>query len=528
MIGRFVWTVAALLPVALVAAVALAWPAIAAHHWWDDGLHRLVVREVVWWFDRLVPGVLVLSLAAALLGSRRATSHAALGAVVLAALARLTAIAPPPAGPNVLLVSIDTLRADRLGTYGHTLPTSPVVDARLAAQGVTFETVLSQSPKTTPSHMTMFTSLYPCMHGITMWDDAAGTGDVLSPRVRTLAELLRNAGWKTAAFTAGGPMHSSRGFDRGFDVYRNSKQLPRALEWLDANAGSGRFFVFFHTYEVHDPYTPPAKLVREFAPDYQGPLVDAVERIRSGVGGWEQAHKLFWESLDRNDPRAVTFLQRLYDAGIRNMDRGTLTQLLDALDRLGVANDTLVVFTSDHGEAFGEHGRFLHDDLYEGTLHVPLILRWPAGLPAGRRVAGRARLLDLMPTILDLVHVPAPPQTQGLSLAPLARGDGGALPDVVPSEHGPALAPVTTSVRRDDHTLLRIGDDEALFDLDSDPGERHNVLTMQPEAGATMRDALATWRTACATMHATYGPSGVGVAPEPETVRQLRALGYIE
>src|SRR6185295_2836354 len=137
-------------------------------------------------------------------------------------------------------------------------------------------------------------------------------------------------------------------------------------------------------------------------------------------------------------------------------------------------------------------------------------------------------LLDLMPTILDLVHVPAPPQTQGISLAPLARGATGALPDVVPSEHGPATAPVTTSVRRADHALLRIGDAESLFDLDTDPGERQNVLAMQPDVGAEMRDALATWRTACAAMHARYGPTGAGVAPQPETLRQLRALGYVE
>jgi arylsulfatase A-like enzyme len=526
-IGRFVSSVAWLLPVAVVASVALAWPAIAAHGWWDDGLHRLVVREAVWWFDRLAAGALGLALLSALVLRRRPTSHAAVGVLVLAALGRGLCIAPPPSGPNVLLISVDTLRADHLGAYGHTLPTSPVVDGRLAAKGVTFEDVLSQSPKTTPSHMTMLTSLYPCMHGVTMWEDT-GPGAVLSPRVRTLAEVLRNAGWKTAAFTAGGPMDASRGFDRGFDVYKHGSQLPRAVKWLDANAGRGRFFLFFHTYEVHDPYAPGEKLRAEFVRDDAGPLVEAVRKIRSGVGGWEQAHKLFWAAVDKNDPGSVATLQRLYDAGIRGMDRGTLTQLLDALDRLGVADDTLVVFTSDHGEAFGEHGNFLHDDLYAGTLHVPLILRWPGGLPAGRRVPGRARLLDLAPTILDLLHLPAPPQTQGLSLAPLARGGTGPLPDVVPSEHGPPLAPVTTSLRRDDHALLRTGETELLFDLDSDPGERQNVLSMQPAVGTAMRDALATWRAACATLHARYGPIGAGVAPAPETVRQLRALGYVE
>ncbi|HEV7735658.1 MAG TPA: sulfatase [Candidatus Binatia bacterium] len=527
MIGRLVSWLAVLLPIAIVAAIALAWPEVRAHGWCEDGMHRLALRAALWWFDRLVPVAFALALAGALLRRARPPSHWAISVLVMVGLARLLCLQPSTAGPNVLLISVDTLRADHLGAYGHTLPTSPVVDGRLAAQGVTFEDVLSQSPKTTPSHMTMLTSLYPCMHGVTMWDDS-GAGAVLSPRARTLAEVLQNAGWHTAAFTADGPMHASRGFDRGFDVHRHNQQLPRALRWLDANAGHGRFFVFFHTYEVHDPYAPPLKLLRTFDPDYEGPVLDAVRRIRGGVDGWDQGHKLFWDAVDRTDPRTVTFVQRLYDAGIRNMDQGTLTQLLDALDRLGVANDTLVVFTSDHGEALGEHGAFLHDDLYYDTLHVPFVLRWPAHLPAGRRVPGHARLLDLMPTVLDLVGVPSPPQTQGVSLAPLARGDGGTLPDVIPSEHGPALAPVTTSLRSADHTLLRIDATERLFDLGTDPGERSDVLTAEPAVAATMRDTVATWRAACAAMHARYGPSGPNVAPGPETVRQLRALGYIE
>ncbi len=529
------WVAAALVVTLAVAAVDAAREAIA-QGWWRDGLRGLVVDALWRRFDpwAAAAGGVMLVLASGVAVWRRRddgsrVSRLAVAVLALVALVRLGSAVEQRGrarGPNVLLISIDTLRADHLGAYGHPLPTSPALDRRLAAEGVTFEDVLSQSPKTTPSHMTMFTSLYPCVHGITMWDDATGTAPVLRDDVHTLAELLENAGWTTAAFTAGGPMHASRGFAQGFDEYRHSRQLERTREYLRAHRDRP-FFVFFHTYEVHDPYTPPPDLIARFDPEYRGPVLDAVATIRSGVAGWEHGHKLFWNAVDRNDPRTVRFVERLYDAGIRRMDDGTLTSLLDELDALGLRDDTLVILTSDHGEAFGEHGNFLHDDLYRGTLHVPLVLRWPGHLPPGTRASGRARLLDLLPTILDLTGVPVPAQAQGRSLAPAARGAAEAAPPPVFSEHGPALEPVQQAVRDTHWTLLRDGTGEQLFDLAADPAERHDLGNVAPVT-APLRDELGRWRDECRRLHGRYGPAGGAVAPEPDTVRQLRALGYIE
>src|SRR4029077_2808188 len=133
-------------------------------------------------------------------------------------------------------------------------------------------------------------------------------------------------------------------------------------------------------YQVHDPYTPPLELVDRFDGAYQGPIREAVKRIRQADPTWEDGHRLFWASVNAGAPRDVPFVERLYDAGIRHMDETTLATLLEQLDAFGEESDTLVVFTGDHGEAFGEHGRFLHDDLYAGTLRVPLILRFPGRL----------------------------------------------------------------------------------------------------------------------------------------------------
>jgi arylsulfatase A-like enzyme len=464
-------------------------------------------------------------------GTRAASSSR--GAwVALAAVAVVRAAAallpPVPDGPNVVLISIDTLRADGLGAYGNRFPTSPTFDAWLAAEGVLFTDVLSQAPKTTPSHMTMLTGLYPAVHGVTMWEGATAE-PTLNPRVHTLAELLRNAGWRTVAFTDGGPMHASRGFDHGFQVYTHGTPLARARRWLDRRAPGRRpVFLFFHTFEIHDPYTPPAAWIDQFDPDYRGPILDAVRAIRRGAENWEQAHALFWKAVDANDARAVTFVRRLYEAGIRHMDDMTLARLLADLAARDPSRDTLVVFLSDHGEAFGEHGAFLHDDLFRHTLHVPLVLRWPGRLPAGVRIDAPVRLLDVTPTILDLVGVPAPAYVQGRSLVPLLRGE--ALPPApVVSEHGPPhRTPRFQTLRQHGHTLLLQGDHMQLFDLATDPGERVDRAAAEPALLAQMRAELDRWQAECARLATTLGPEGEGVAPPPDVLKQLRALGYVE
>jgi arylsulfatase len=424
----------------------------------------------------------------------------------------------------VLLISIDTLRADRLGTYGYTRPTSPVLDARLTAGGVVFEQAWSQSPKTTPSHMTMLTSLYPSVHGVALWE-GTGAAPTLNPRVHTLAELLENAGYTTAAFTAGGHMHRDRGFVQGFDLFKHGDQLARLLAFLQARPRRP-FFAFFHTYQVHDPYVPPPEVVSAFVTDPVPAIAAAVERVRAGVDGWSQGHKLFWAPVDAADPRHVRHVSDLYDAGIRNMDDGTLTTILDALDTLAIADDTLVVLTSDHGEAFQEHGFFLHEDLSPEVLHVPLVLRLPGRLPASRRVRTPVGLVDVTPTILDLVGLPPPPDAQGTSLAALARG----------TDEAPAPRPLFAefsipgrryeAVRQGGVTVIRDRDDVHVWDTVADPGER---APLGPDPTVPLLSELDRWHDANARLARTLGPrAGDEVAPSPDTVKQLRALGYVE
>jgi arylsulfatase A-like enzyme len=253
-----------------------------------------------------------------------------------------------------------------------------------------------------------------------------------------------------------------------------------------------------------------------------------VKKLRNDESTWDDAHRLFWAAVDESEPRTVAFVARLYDAGIRHMDETTLRPLLDDLRDYGLERDTLVVFTSDHGEAFLEHGRFLHDDLHGETLHVPLVLRFPGRVPAGTRVTAPARLLDVMPTILDLLGVPAPPGSplQGRSLAALARGSPGAAEatDVVSEFSSTAHGRTYASLRRDGSTYIVDGGREAFFE---DAEEQADHAAERAAEVTDFRAALARWRAACEPLAARLGPRGEPVAPRDENVRRLRALGYV-
>ncbi|MBP7148502.1 MAG: sulfatase [Acidobacteria bacterium] len=429
--------------------------------------------------------------------------------------------------PNIVLVSIDTLRADKLGAYGFAGPTSPVLDRRLAAEGVTFTRVFSQSPKTTPSHMTLLTSLYPCVHGVEMWE----TGEqplALRDSIETLAELLHAAGYATVAFTGGGNVHAARGFAQGFDTYEHGQPFEKSVDWLRAHGREQKFFLFFHTYIVHDPYVHPLRFVRKFDSGYNGRLLGVVQKLNNTQGRWPMLARRFWSAVDHNDAPTVRFVEHLYEAGILRMDETNLAPLLALLDELGLARDTLLVFTSDHGEAFLEHGHFRHMDLYGETLHVPLVLRYPGRLPAGRRIDTPVTLLDVMPTILDLADVAVPGAAQGRSLVPLWSG-GTLEPRPIVSEwNGRTDGAPFEAVRDGGFTYIRQGSSELLFEIARDPGEHRSVAGEAPEVLAARRSQLAAWEKECRARAAALGPRPAGEAPSEETRRQLRALGYVE
>jgi hypothetical protein len=324
---------------------------------------------------------------------------------------------PAPAR-GVVLISIDALRADTLGLYGSPRPTSPFLDA-LARRALVFDNAFCQIPSTLPSHLSMFTGLYPSEH------DVFPPSDVLSSEIPTLPELFRAAGFRTFGHSEGGYVMGGYGFARGFEAWSDSpytddrdieRTFQRGLDDL-ATVGEGeRFFLFLHTYSVHDPYDPPAEYRARFWPGPPPP--GAFE----ATGPNFAAHNS--QLLDA-PPAAAAYYRALYEAGVAYMD-DVMARFFDELERLGLDDDTLVVFTSDHGEEFLDHGRYVHTQAYPETLRVPLLVVHP-GLERGRRVARIVELIDLLPTLAELTGLAPPDAISGESFADLFSGGDGRL-----------------------------------------------------------------------------------------------------
>jgi len=451
-----------------------------------------------------------------------------------ASLACLAALVAPVPGcsrerpPNVLLISIDDLRADRLGLYGYARDTSPAIDS-LARRGTLFENAFTTAPWTLPSHMSMMTSLYPSEHGINpvpMLRWSVRTLPVLPDRFVTLAERLRAAGYATAAFTNGGYVQGRLGFQKGFDRYFETHEkdsLPvleeEVLGWL---RGERRrpFFVFLHTMEVHQPFDPPESSIRE--------LGEEPPQLRS--------FGLFDQELIQGGEQEVTppLLARaglLYDAEIRYTD-GLIGVVVGELGARGELDGTLIVLTSDHGEEFYEHGSFGHGStLYDELLRVPLVMSGP-GVARGRRIDAPASILDIMPTVLDLVGSPLEGRRSGASLAPLldpsadpaALGDAGA-PRVLYAETRGSRRHLI-AVRRGSHKAildLQSGSLE-LYDLLRDPAETSDLAEASQALAQELRALLEAYRDGASAQ----APPAGGLAIDEETRSRLRALGYDE
>jgi arylsulfatase A-like enzyme len=445
---------------------------------------------------------------------------------------------PPPGSPSLVLISLDTLRADHLGCYGYERPTSPNLD-RFAAGATLFETAMSTAPKTGPSHMSMFTSLYPAVHGIGMLANADAR-DIevgpLHPDIRTLAEILHSRGYATAGYHGGGFMRAQFGFDRGFERYREGV-VEDAIAWLDEHAQERPFFLLFHTYEVHDPYTPEPPYDTLFSAGYDGRIIHDRRRLKTLAGSkdWANYSKLFWDRVDRDDPRDVAQLIALYDGEIAALD-ARLAGLLEAIEKR--APDSVVVILSDHGEQFGEHDDFVHSHVYQELVHVPLIVRRP-GQAAGKRVRRPVSLIDLAPTLLELLGAEPIEQFQGRSLAPLIVSGSGAGAEPAGASTRSELFSSNDgqrqyTVRDEDWRLISTPHGFELYDEVADPEEQTDLLSdparTSPRASAAYRrlsESLEHWQQANAVVAGRYRAAAKGEPLDDETIEQLRALGYL-
>lgn len=419
-----------------------------------------------------------------------------------------------PAGrddaPDLVLVSLDTLRADHVGVYGGTgAPGTPRLDA-LAAEGAVFEQAVTTYASTTASHASLMTGLYPVRHGV-RWP-----GQALGTTVTTLAEQLAAHGWRTGAVTEDGALAASAGFPRGFASYREI-QVPEAagvvshvpevtidaaIAWLGRHVDE-RVFLFVHTYAVHWPYVAPDA--------YRRPFVPAAGTGASGDGA------------------RFAELRHDYGAEVRYAD-AQVARLLDAVARRPGGERSVVVVTADHGEEFGEHGLWGHSrTVYDEILRVPLLVRAPGLIPAGRRIGTPTSLVDVMPTLLDLLGVPVPPGLDGESLAGRLRGEtpddrervvfAEVVPRQEPRDRLVAARTATAKWIRTESTPPRL----AAYDLTRDPGEREpldDAVTLARGA------ALLARYEAPAAGGADVPPAAAAV--DDATTEKLRALGYLQ
>jgi arylsulfatase A-like enzyme len=449
----------------------------------------------------------------------------------------------PP--PNVLLISIDTLRADHTSVYGYERATTPTLEA-LAEEGARFDAAYAPTATTAPSHASLFTSLYPPTHRVVK------NGRVLAQKHETLAEVLARWGYQCGAVVSSYVLNSRFEYDQGFESWNDDfseSDVPsgvtpweggevegqfhgmaddttrRAIRWLESRDTTRPFFLFVHYFDPHDPYSPPAGFAERFEatlpPDQQG---------------------------------GMDLLVASYDGEIAYTDQ-EIGRLLKVLTELGLSQDTLVVAVGDHGEGLMDHGHLNHGvHLYEEAVRVPLILRFPDRIPAGRSVSNPVELTDVAPTILELLR----PEVQladgaspagellrdptgaagGRSLASMLAADGAQPPD--PTERGPIyfyrrhyeatrVVGVSTAgekfALRDGRWKYILGDvprSEELYDLEADPGEQRDRHQAFPKVAARLSQQLATWRRSVTREDTPTQP-----LPESERAK-LRALGYVD
>ena len=401
----------------------------------------------------------------------------------------------PTEPTNVLLVTIDTLRADRIGCYGHRDASTPAIDG-LARRGVRFDTAVVQAPLTGPSHASILTGVSPLTHGF-----RNNSGFTLTTHVKTAAEVFRQAGYHTAAFVSGFPLDRRFRFSRGFETYDD--HLPRGtderrtphverfadattdavLKWLSARpatgeAAAGRWFLWVHYYDPHAPYEPPS---------------DLADRYRSAP----------------------------YDGEIAFVDR-QIARLFQALDSRGETARTIALVTADHGESLGEHGEDTHGIfVYDATLRVPWVMAGP-GIAAGKVSKTVARSIDVLPTLLDYARLSGQADIEGRSLR--AAADGEQMPDApsyaesLYAELELGWAPLH-AWRTADFKFIQAPRNE-LYDLREDAGETNNRFAQTSTQARELARALqAALRRP--------SPSVARPSVDPETTERLRSLGYV-
>jgi arylsulfatase A-like enzyme len=451
----------------------------------------------------------------------KAPSRRSLAPILLALVGCGPSTPPRETARSVILLSIDTLRADRLGCYGNERDLTPAMDA-LAARGALFTDSVASAPWTVPTHMSLLTGTHPATHRVD------GHRRALPADLPTLAEHLAAQGFTTGAIVNAPLLNRRHGFTRGFrdwklvpysetEVGSAPEILATARAWIEAR-GEERFFLFLHVYDVHSDYRPAEPYRARYVAPYDGPADGTTDQLK--------AFRLREPDAPELGPADARHLAELYDAEVRQLD-DVLAEFLDWIGESGRSADTLVVLTSDHGEEFGEHGDFLHGrTLHPELVDVPLLLAGP-GVPVGARLDVPASSVDLVATATSLLGVPTPASNEGVDLSLAWRAAGRIDPArILFSESrswmGREDEDVRSAVRSGPHALHHdsLTGGRRLYDHRRDPGEQLDLASEDPERAGELWDALEAYLTgARAAADETDAPTG-------QELGQLRDLGY--
>jgi len=423
--------------------------------------------------------------------------------------------------PNIILISIDALRADHLSCYGYHRNTSPNID-RLAGQGVLFKNSFSQATSTLPSHASIFLSQYVWRHKVDNRKKRLGNS------VTTLAKILKDKNYITCAFVSGGFLSSIFGFDRGFEIYDEGtpgnrgrykiSSYNKLLSWLES-ARNKKFFLFFHTYDVHSPYNPPS------------PYFDLYTKGRCEGKHLRMSKGIMPKRLNASKltPKEIDYIIAVYDGGINYVDE-QLGKIFDKLDQLDIDDNTIIIVTSDHGEAFKEHGRLRHGHKpYIELVHVPLIMKGP-GIPRNRIYENYVQHIDIVPTILEILNIPQREELQGRSLLSLMKNcEIQEYPKTYSwgkDKNKPQWPwPFSTSLRTKEWTYImnQDGSDE-LYDKINDPKEQNNLIEKRPLIAQELKEELEDF---IALTSETKPPVAEKVDIDKELKERLKSLGYL-
>jgi len=403
-------------------------------------------------------------------------------------------------GPNIILISIDALRADHLSCYGYHRNTSPNID-RLASQGVLFKNAFSQATWTLPSHASIFFSQYVWRHKVD------NRNKRLVNSFATLAEILKDRNYATCAFVGGGLLSARFGFfNQGFEIYDDgsprrrkhykiSSYINKLLSWLES-VRNRKFFLFIHTYDVHSPYNPPA------------PYFDLYTKGRC--------------------EGELDYIMAVYDGGINYVD-DQLGKIFEKLDQLGIDDNTIIIITADHGEAFREHGRLGHGHKpYIEIAHVPLIMKGP-GIPRNRTYENYVQHIDIVPTILEILNIPQRKEMQGRSILPLMKiCEIQKCPKTYSwgrDRNRRPQRPFSMSLRTKEWTYImnQEGLDE-LYDRINDPKEQKNLIKKRPLIAQKLKEELEDFIALTSEPKPQVAEK---VRIDEELKEQLKSLGYL-